>query len=296
MSPDRLTRRRCLTAGIVLPLGLAGCGVHPSRPVRSGDSGTKAPFTLAEAVAGDLRLPGEPTRDAARHPVETLTFFGLRPGMTVVELWPGVGWYTAILAPWLARNGGHLIAAGLETTGAQPASAVRLMAAYRQRLASRPDGFGKVEVTTFGPHSGPLAPPATADMVLTFRNIHNWMAQGFAEKAFHDIAAVLKPGGILGVVEHRAPPGTVQDPTAPTGYVTEAYVRTLAEEAGLALSAASEVNANPRDTKDHPFGVWTLPPTRQSAPDGRPDTPLFDHHKFDAIGESDRMTLRFVKR
>jgi len=291
-----VTRRSCLTAGLAAASGVAGCGRPASKPKSTGESGATAPFTLADALQGDLRLPGERARDAARHPLETLTFFGLKPGMTVVELWPGVGWYTAILAPWLARNGGRLIAAGLETTGPQPAAAIRLMAAYRQRLAAHPEGFGKVQVTAFGPRSGPLGPPASADMALSFRNIHNWMAQGFAEKAFHDIAAVLKPGGVLGVVEHRAAAGSVQDPTAPTGYVTEAYVRTLADEAGLALSAASEINANPRDTRDHPFGVWTLPPTRQSAPDGRSDNPLFDHRKFDEIGESDRMTLRFVKR
>jgi predicted methyltransferase len=121
------------------------------------------------------------------------------------------------------------------------------------------------------------------------------MAQGFVEKALRDISAVLKPGGVLGVEEHRAAPGGVQDPTAPTGYVTEAYVRALAAEAGLVLSASSEINANPRDTRDHPFGVWTLPPTRQSAPDGKPDNLLFDHRKYDTIGESDRMTLRFLK-
>ena len=296
MPPEGLSRRRCLAAGLAAPLGVAGCGFHTSRPVKTGGSGAKAPFTLAQALEGNLRLPGERARDGARHPLETLTFFGLKPGMTVVELWPGVGWYTAILAPWLARNGGHLIAAGLETAGAQPASATRLMAAYRQRLASHPEAFGKVDVTPFGPRSGPLGPPASADMVLTFRNIHNWMAQGFAEKAFRDIAAVLKPGGILGVEEHRAAPGSVQDPTAPTGYVTEAYVRVLAEEVGLTLAATSAINANPKDGRDHPFGVWTLPPTRQSAPDGKPDNPLFDHRKYDAIGESDRMTLRFVKR
>jgi predicted methyltransferase len=294
--PDGLTRRHCLTAGLAAPFGLAGCGFHPSKATRIGESGAKAPFTLAQAVASDLRLPGERARDPARHPLETLTFLGLKPGMTVVELWPGVGWYTAILAPWLARNGGRLIVAGLETTGPQPAAAIRLMAAYRQRLASHPDLFGKVEVTAFGPHSGPLGPPASVDMVLTFRNLHNWMAQGFAEKALRDIAAVLRPGGVLGVEDHRAAPGSVQDPTAPTGYVTEAYVRALAAEAGLVLSASSEINANPKDTRDHPFGVWTLPPTRQSAPDGKPDNLLFDHRKYDSIGESDRMTLRFLKR
>jgi predicted methyltransferase len=132
-------------------------------------------------------------------------------------------------------------------------------------------------------------------MVLTFRNIHNWMAQGFVDKAMRDIAAVLKPGGVLGVEEHRAAAGSVQDPTAPRGYVSEAYVKALAAEVGLSFDAANEINANPKDTRDHPFGVWTLPPSRQNAPDGKPENLLFDHRKYDAIGESDRMTLRFSK-
>lgn len=290
--PDGPTRRLCLAA----PLAVAGCGLRPAKRRPLAASGAPAPFTLADAVASDARPPAERARDAWRHPQETLTFFGIKPGMTVIELWPGVGWYTAILAPWLARNGGRLIAAGLETTGPQPPAAIRLMAAYRQRLASHPDLFGKVEVKAFGPHSGPLGPPASADMVLTFRNLHNWMAEGFADKALRDVAAVLKPGGVFGVEEHRAAPGAVQDPTAPTGYVTEAYVRAIAAEAGLVFAASSEINANPKDTRDHPFGVWTLPPTRQSAPDGKPDNLLFDHRPYDAIGESDRMTLRFVRR
>ena len=293
MAPaDGPTRRLCLAA----PLAVAGCGLRPAKRRPEAQSGAPAPFSLADAVASDARPPAERARDAWRHPQETLAFFGVRPGMTVIELWPGVGWYTAILAPWLARNGGRLIAAGLETTGPQPPAAIRLMAAYRQRLASHPDLFGKVEVTAFGPHSGPLGPPASADMVLTFRNLHNWMAEGFIDKALRDVAAVLKPGGVFGVEEHRAAAGVVQDPTAPNGYVTEAYVRAVASEAGLSFAASSEINANPRDTRDHPFGVWTLPPTRQSAPDGKPDNLLFDHRPYDAIGESDRMTLRFVRR
>ena len=254
-----------------------------------------ASFNLKEAVAGDWRPREERARDPWRHPVDTLTFLGLRPGMTVLELWPGAGWYTAILAPYLARTGGRLIAAGFDMTSSQPAETVRLMDVYRQRLAKRPDIFGKVDLVGFGPKTGLPAPAGTIDLVLTFRNVHNWMAAGWAEKALLDIDHVLKPGGVLGVEEHRAEPGTVQDPTAPTGYVTEAYVRILAGEAGLTLSAVSEINANRRDTRDHPFGVWTLPPTRQTAPDGQQPNPFFNASKYDAIGESDRMTLRFVK-
>lgn len=152
-----------------------------------------------------------------------------------------------------------------------------------------------MEFTSFGPMSGPVAPAGAADMALFLRNIHNWMAAGIAEKAFRDAFAALKPGGILGVEEHRAAPGGLQDPVASTGYVQEAFVRELAKEAGFAFDKASDINANPADTRDHPFGVWTLPPVRRSSPRGQPDDPKFDHARYDAIGESDRMTLRFVK-
>jgi predicted methyltransferase len=152
-----------------------------------------------------------------------------------------------------------------------------------------------VEFTEFGPRSGPVAPAGTADLVLFLRNIHNWMAGGIVEKAFSDAYAALKPGGVLGVEEHRAFPGGVQDPMARNGYVQEAYVKQLAAEAGFQFDKSSEVNANIEDTKDHPFGVWTLPPVARTSPIGQPPDPAFDRTQFDLLGESDRMTLRFVK-
>ena len=249
-------------------------------------------MTLEEAVAGDWREAQDRARDAWRRPQETLSFFGLKPGMTVVEMWPGAGWYTDILAPFLAASGGKLYAANLQPN--DPA-AVEIVEAYRQKLRSRPRLYGDVEITAFGPTSGPLAPAGTADLVLTARNIHNWMAAGIADKAFADAFAALKPGGAFGVVEHRANPGGVQDPTAADGYVDQAYVIRLVQEAGFLLNEASEINANPRDTKDHPFGVWTLPPVRLTAPRGQPADPSFDSSPYEAIGESDRMTLRFIK-
>ncbi len=286
--------RRSLVAGLAAaPVAACGRTEAPTKPLPAS---RPAAFSLSDAVAGAWRPAQERTRDPWRHPAETLHFLGLKPGMTVIEMWPGAGWYSAILAPYLARTGGRLIAAGFDMSSPQPAEVTRLMSAYRERLTRQPELFGKVEFVGFGPKSGPLAPAGSVDLVLTFRNLHNWMAAGYVDKAFHDMAQALKTGGVLGLEEHRAEAGTVQDPVAPNGYVTEAYVKAVAGEAGLAFAAASEINANPRDGRNHPFGVWTLPPTRQSAAVGKGPNPFFDHAKYDAIGESDRMTLRFVRR
>ncbi|WP_312160343.1 methyltransferase [Phenylobacterium sp.] len=271
-------------------LALAACGRKgeaeppPAKAARN--------MTLQDAVAGEWRSAADKARDPWRHPVETLEFWGLKPGQTVVEFWPGAGWYTDILAPYLAANKGRLIAADLEPS--DPASA-EIVEAYRARLKARPKIYGDVQVTAFGPTSGPVAPAGGADLVLFLRNLHNWMAAGIAEKAFRDAFAALKPGGVLGVEEHRAAPGGVQDVLAASGYVQEAYAVRLAQEAGFVLDKTSEINANPADTRDHPFGVWTLPPVRLTAPRGEPADPSFDRTKYDAIGESDRMTLRLVK-
>ena len=271
-------------------LALAACG----KKGEAEPAPTKAArnMTLQDAVAGDWRPAADKARDAWRHPVETLEFWGLKPGQTVVEFWPGAGWYTDILAPYLAANKGKLIAADLEPT--DPAS-TEIVEAYRARLKAKPKIYGEVQITAFGPTSGPVAPAASADMVLFLRNLHNWMAAGIAEKAFRDAFAALKPGGVLGIEEHRAGAGAVQDVLAPDGYVQEAYAVRLAQEAGFVLDKTSEINANPADDRDHPFGVWTLPPVRLSAPRGEPADPNFDRAPYDAIGVSDRMTLRLVK-
>jgi predicted methyltransferase len=214
--------------------------------------------------------------------------------MTVVEVWPGAGWYTEILGPFLQATGGKLYAASFASAPGDTAAG-EVTANYRRMFAAKPALYGKIEFGTFGPASGPLAPAGTADLVLFVLTLHSWMAAGLAEKAFHDAFAALKPGGVLGVEAHRAQMGEPQDPLAANGYVQEAYVKQLAAEAGFRFDSASEVNANPKDNRDHPFGVWTLPPERRSAPAGQPADPAFDHSRFDAIGESDRMTLRFVK-
>jgi len=210
----------------------------------------------------------------------------------VVEFWPGAGWYADIIAPYLAATGGTYYAADVQAT--TPA-AVALASALQQKFNAHPKLYGKAHFTEFGPTSGPVAPAGSADVVLFLRNLHDWMEDGIAEKAFRDAFRALKPGGTLGIEEHRATPGGLQDILAKTGYVQEAYVKQMAGEAGFTFDKASEINSNPKDDHNHPFGVWTLPPTRRSAPEGKPANPKFDHTKYDAIGESDRMTLRFVK-
>lgn len=282
--------RRGLMLGAAAILG--GCGESADEPPKPK---AVEGMTLAQAAAGAWRLPADRARDPWRHPVETLEFFGLKPGQTVVEFWPGAGWYTDVIAPFLAANKGRFYAAQ-QQAGAPPDPAIAsVVDAYARRLNENRKLYGEVEITAFGPTSGPVAPASTADLVLFLRNLHNWMAAGIAEKAFRDAFAALKPGGVLGIEEHRAAAGDVQDVLAANGYVQQDYAIRLAEEAGFRLAAVSEINANPNDTKDHPFGVWTLPPVRRTSPRGQPADPAFDRSKYDAIGESDRMTLRLVK-
>jgi predicted methyltransferase len=281
--------RRTVLAGA---LALSACGRRDGAPPGGAKAG--APMTIDQAAAGPWRSAEDKARDAWRHPAESLQFWDLRPGQTVVEFWPGAGWYTDILAPFLSATNGKLYAADLQGDPADPAAA-EIVAAYRHKLREKPRLYGAVEITAFGPTSGPVAPASSADLVLFLRNLHNWMAAGIAEKAFHDAFAALKPGGVLGLEEHRAEPGGVQDVLAANGYVQQAYAIQMGKEAGFILDAASEINANPKDTKDHPFGVWTLPPVRRSSLRGQPDDAAFDHARYDAIGESDRMTLKFVK-
>lgn len=275
--------------------GVVGCGrQETAKPAPSTAPSGPAEGSLEWAVAGPWRFADEP-RDEWRNPMETLRFFGLRPDMTVVDFWPGSGWYTEILAPYLAEGGGVYHAVGFVTgPGSDPAQAA-LMANYRRRFSADRPLYGEIVFSAFGATTGPVAPAGTADMALFMRNIHAWMASGIAEKAFADAYAALRPGGILGIEQHRLAPDGDQDPAASTGYVQEAFVRQLATEAGFVFMAASEVNANPDDTRDHPFGVETLAPQRLTAPQGQPPNPDFDRSDYDAIGESDRMTLRFRK-
>jgi predicted methyltransferase len=274
---------------------LLGAGALAGCRARTDEAKAAPPKTIAEAVAGSWRSPADRARDRWRHPAESLAFWGLKPGDTVVEFWPGAGWYTEILAPFLAGTGGKLYAAQMQIIEPGDLAAREVLDAYRRKLARRSRLYGQVEITAFGPTSGPVAPAGSADLALFLRNLHNWMAAGIVEKAFHDAYLALKPGGVLGIEEHRAPPGGVPDLLAANGYVDQAYAIRLGQEAGFDLAAISEINANPKDTKDHPFGVWTLPPVRRSSPRGEAFDPAFDHTKYDAIGESDRMTLKFVK-
>lgn len=295
MAPAGYWSRRGVLASVGA-LGLTACGKKDDPAKTDAKAAAKAgSSTIAAAVAGDWRLPADRARDVWRHPVESLTFWGLKPGQTVVEFWPGAGWYTDILAPFLADTRGKLFEATLQTIDPADLAAAEIVEAYRRKLSDKKKIYGEVAITAFGPTSGPVAPAGSADLVLFLRNLHNWMAGGIAEKAFKDALAVLKPGGILGIEEHRGEPGRVQDVLAADGYVQQDYVIQMAQEAGFVLAGTSEINANPKDTKDHPFGVWTLPPTRLSAPRGEPAEPGFDHSKYDAIGESDRMTLKFLK-
>jgi predicted methyltransferase len=258
----------------------------------AADAAVKAPSAAAllqAAIAGDHRTPEEKARDAWRHPKETLAFFGVEPDMTVVEIWPGGGWYTKILAPYLKAGGGVYYAAQRD-----PASSPRAAEAMQKFKEAYADTaiYGDIRVSVLG-DGAEVAPEGAADVVLTFRNVHNWMSAGDAEESFQAFYRALKPGGVLGVVEHRASEDAADEGSS--GYVKTSTVRALAEGAGFSFVEASEINANPADTKDHPFGVWTLPPVRRSSESPGQEDPNFDRAKYDAIGESDRMTLKFVK-
>jgi predicted methyltransferase len=250
---------------------------------------------LKAAIAGPQRTAQQLARDGARHPYETLTFWGLKPGSTVVEVSPGSGYWTEILAPYAKATGGTYVAGVADLSNPKISEGAKKGRADFEARFADPAKYGKPQFANFGAQSGPLGAPASADLVITCRNVHNWTGQpGMADKVFADFFAVLKPGGVLAVEDHRADPRSEKDAGA-DGYLNTATVIAIAEKAGFKLDAQSEINANPKDTKDHPFGVWTLPPTRRSAPAGQPADPSFDRTKYEAIGESDRMTLRFRK-
>lgn len=270
-------KRLILAAGIAATLaaGMAGA---------AGTAATED-AALKAAIAGEHRSAANKARDAWRHPYETLTFFGIKPNMTVVELVPSGGWYTEILAPYLRENG-KLIGAGQEI-----APDKRYGMAFKKKLDSNPALYDKVVPAVFEPpKTFKIAEPNSVDMVLTFRNLHNWVGGGedALQNTLREVHKVLKPGGVLGVVDHRLPASMTQDAKASSGYVHEAWVVKQAEKAGFKLAAKSEVNANPKDTANHAKGVWTLPPVLANK-----DT---DREKYMAIGESDRMTLKFVKQ
>ncbi|MEH1851244.1 MAG: class I SAM-dependent methyltransferase [Nostoc sp.] len=237
--------------------------------------------TLQTIINSNHRSEQNRLRDKYRHPAQTLEFFGLRPNMTVVELWPGNGWYTEILAPFLAPKG-QLIVTNLANSASKPALA------FQEKLAANPEIFGKVKVAQINPPNElTLAPDNSVDLVVTFRNIHNWVKAGYDEQVYAAAYKALKPGGILGVEEHRALAGISLEESIKTGYMSEDGVIAAVEKAGFKLVGKSEINANPKDTKDYPGGVWTLPPILSQGQK--------DRQRFLNIGESDRMTLKFIK-
>ena len=250
---------------------------------------------LNDAVKGSWRTPANVQRDVWRKPVDALTFWGLKPGMSVLELSPGGGWWTEILAPYARLSKGTYATTAADLNNPELSQGAKDARAQFEKKFSDQTVYGPITYVNFGPKSQGLGAPNSVDFVLNGRNIHNWMANGMLDKVMAESFAVLKTGGVLAIEEHRNAPETVQDPKAPTGYVTEAFVIAAAEKAGFKLAARSDLYANPKDDRDHPFGVWTLPPVRRTAPGGQPADPNFDSAPYDAIGESDRMILRFVK-
>lgn len=247
-----------------------------------------APVTLAEVLAHPRRAENT-ARDQFRNPKETLEFFEVGPGKKVGEVWPG--WYTPVIAPYLAENDGTYVAV------LRQGDSERVMtrnAAFMDKYVGA-EGFGTIEIGKFGSEDAPILETGDLDILLSFRNVHNWMGGGYADKAFKDFYDALKPGGILGIVEHRLPESATQDPKGKTGYVQESYMKDLAKRAGFEFVGSSEVNANPRDTADHPFGVWTLPPRSYVPEDASKIPEGFDAELFKNIGESDRATLKFRK-
>ncbi|GGP26249.1 class I SAM-dependent methyltransferase [Silvimonas amylolytica] len=269
MNLTSLLARGCIALSIALPL--------------MTQAGTT--LTLEEVVAGPQRTPTRVKRDVYRHPAQTLAFFGLRPDQTVVEIWPGGGWYTEILAPYLNQHGRYYAAQVAPEMDEERADEV---AGFENTLSHQPDLYSHAAILTFEPPQRvDIRPAGGADVVLTFRNVHNWLKDGSAPAAFAAFYRALKPGGVLGVEEHRAAPGTSLQQMIDTGYVSEDTVIKLAQDAGFKLVARSDINANPKDTKDYPNGVWSLPPSYKGGDQ--------DRERFAAIGESDRMTLKFIK-
>ena len=279
-------RRFALLAAFVLPLTAAGASQTAPEPKTAPAPATVAKPTLQAAVAAPTRTPANVARDRYRNPEATLAFFGIRPSDTVVEIWPGGGWYTEVLAPYLTAGGGKLYAAAPDWG----------RSGIDKLKAANPALYGTVQIADFPVFDGKAAevPDGTADAVLTFRNVHNWRMgyrrdgkPDYSVDAFRQIYSMLKPGGVLGIEDHRLPETADAERERTSGYIKVSTVRRLAEEAGFQFAGSSEVNANPSDTADWPNGVWTLPPSLALKDQ--------DRKTYLAIGESDRMTLKFIK-
>ncbi len=268
---------KCLVSLLALTAFLTACQSEPKKEAAPPTT----PKTIEEAVQSTYRSPENRARDQYRHPVETLNFFGLKPEMTVIEISPGTGWYMEILAPLLHERGQYIAALVPSESSEHTA---QLNSKVTSWIKAHPELESKIKTVSFAPPAA-LTEDGSADMVLTFRNVHNWASAGTDQAAFHSFFKALKPGGILGVAEHRANAKGKRNPKS--GYMREADIIKMAKKAGFKLDAKSEINANPKDTKDYADGVWTLPPVLRLGDK--------DREKYLAIGESDRMTLRFVK-
>ena len=257
-----------------------------SSPMAEAEGVDASMDQLMQAIAHPDRPEAQRARDGARNPYDTLSFFGIEPNMTVIELSPGGGWYSEILARYL-KDEGQLIAAHWDLEGDVSDMYRRVRGQYDERFSNQ-EAYGDVVVIPFSPpEKVALGEPGSADVVLSFRNMHSWQRSGALSAVFDAAFEVLKPGGVMGVVGHRLPEDREQDPEARSGYVHQSHVVTMAEASGFVLEAASEVNANPLDTADHPNGVWNLAPSLRVA-EG-------DDKDYAAIGESDRFTLKFKK-
>lgn len=253
-------------------------------PAVKAPASTVTDAQFSKILAGDWRLPENSARDQYRHPRQTLQFFGLRPNQTLIEITPGNGWYSELLAPLLKDKGRYIAAVQSPATGDNARKSEEKL---KQKFAADPAHYGKAKVIEFDPQTPVFGKPASVDTVLTFRNVHNWVMADDAPAMFKAFYTVLKSGGTLGVVDHRAKDDASEESIKDSGYLPTAYVVKLATDAGFVLAGSSEINANPKDTKDYEHGVWTLPPSYTLGDQ--------DRAKYAAIGESDRMTLRFIK-
>jgi predicted methyltransferase len=266
--------RLALKASTMLALGIGGIAA----------AAAPAPDPALVAVVSDpARTAAFVARDKARHPAEELAFFGISPKMTVVELWPGGGYWTEILGPYLAKGGTYYVSLNAPGDKEEDAGVQR----WRARVAAQKDRLGTLHETVLGAGHFDVAPPGSADLIVTFRNFHNWMDDGTVDQAVAAAFKALKPGGILGIEEHRGRNDKPQDPKAKDGYVREDYAVALVKKAGFVLVGSSEINANPKDTKDWVDGVWTLPPTLSQKDK--------DREKYMAVGEADNFVLKFQK-
>jgi predicted methyltransferase len=294
------TLTRTLLAG-VLALQ-AGAALAAAKGTGFDDQGR--PLTddkaLYASVYSEWRSEEAKSRDASRHPVESLAFWGLRPKMTILEIQPGSNpYWTDILAPYAHLTGGTYYVTGADLANPKLSEGSRkARATFEARYLGKPDLYGDVRILNWGAVTKTL-PAGMFDFILTARSVHGWMQSepGTVEATFKEFHKALKKGGILAVEQHRAKPSAYGKEDPESGYVSERYVIEQAQKAGFKLAAKSEINANPKDTKDHPFGVWTLPPNLRSTAygSGKDEDPTFDKSKYIAIGESDRMTLKFVK-